>query len=120
MNDAKVIRILDEYTVVINKGADDGITLGMRFLIYEIDPVDLTDPDTKENLGKLEIVKGLGKIIHIQNKIATLQSDKYITTRKIRKPVQSFRHFFDEIESYDEDREMLKDVKIGDLTKRVN
>jgi hypothetical protein len=120
MIEAKVIRILDEYTVVINKGSSDGLTAGMRFLIYEIDPEELIDPDTKENLGKLEIVKGIGKILHIQDKIATLQSDKFTTSQRIRKPIQSLKTFMGEVESFDTDMEPFKDIKNGDLVKRIN
>lgn len=59
--------------VVINKGAHDGVKLGDRYIIYGLGP-DLSDPETNENLGKLEIVRGRGKVVHLQDRLATLLS----------------------------------------------
>ena len=52
----KIAKIVDEYTVVINGGSNHGIVKGDLFQIY--DPgSDVFDPDTGENLGKLEYIK---------------------------------------------------------------
>lgn len=72
---AKVISVLDEYRVVINKGALDGVTSEDVFLVYRLGD-ELFDPDTKESLGVLEIVCGEGKPEHIQEKITTLRTSK--------------------------------------------
>lgn len=53
----KILRITNEYTVVIDVGREQGVKLGTKFLIYA-NAGDLTDPDTKKNLGVLEIPKG--------------------------------------------------------------
>lgn len=75
---AKIVKVIDEYKVVINKGSNDGVTRNDRYLIYK--PGDeLFDPDTKESLGVLEIVCGEGKPEHIQEKMTTLISAKYET-----------------------------------------
>ena len=76
----KIIKVIDDYKVVINKGSLDGIKYGQSFLIYKEDE-ELFDPDTKESLGFLEIVKGKGKIVHLQPKISTIES----TSKKIIK-----------------------------------
>ena len=72
---AKVISVLDEYKVVINKGSNDGVTSEDVFLVYRLGN-ELFDPDTKESLGVLEIVCGEGKPEHIQEKITTLKTSK--------------------------------------------
>ena len=36
MSEAKVIKVLDENTVVINRGSDNGVKLGQTYLIYGI------------------------------------------------------------------------------------
>lgn len=72
---AKVISVLDEYRVVINKGSNDGVTSEDVFLVYRLGN-ELFDPDTKESLGVLEIVCGEGKPEHIQEKITTLRTSK--------------------------------------------
>lgn len=89
MNDnqpIRIVKVIDYYTVVINKGSNDGIKSGHRFLIYSIDDEPLIDPVTNKSLGNLEIVKGTVKVKHIQDSITTLESDSYIPpSRKIIK-----------------------------------
>lgn len=71
---AIVVEVVDDYQVVINKGSEDGIEEGQRFLIYELSEEKIKDPETGENLGKLEYVKGKGKVIHVQEKMSTIES----------------------------------------------
>lgn len=85
MKDIRVATILDECRIVINAGIVDGIENGTRIVLYEIGK-DITDPITKENLGKLEIVKGSGIVTHVQERIATVESNmKKDGTRTIRR-----------------------------------
>lgn len=70
----KVANVRDEYTLILNKGSNDGIKPGQRFLIYSLGE-EIIDPDTQKSLGKLEIVKGTGKVTHIQPTMATIRSD---------------------------------------------
>jgi hypothetical protein len=79
---AKIVDILDEYKVVINRGSSHGIAEGQRFLLYALSKGEIRDPDTKEPLGFLEIVKGTGRVTHVQEKMATLESDKIIPNEK--------------------------------------
>ena len=76
----KVIQKLDDYRIVINKGRADGVTPNNRFLVYRLGK-ELFDPDTNESLGILELVCGEGKPEHIQEKITTLYTAKYIITK---------------------------------------
>ena len=79
---AKIATVVDEYRVVINAGRADGVRMGQRFLIYKIGG-EILDPDTKESLGKLEIIIGTGEVIHVQDKMATLQTtEKYEIQRR--------------------------------------
>ena len=78
----KVIQKLDDYRIVINKGRADGVTPNNRFLVYRLGK-ELFDPDTNESLGILELVCGEGKPEHIQEKITTLYTAKYIITKTI-------------------------------------
>lgn len=76
----KVIKVIDEYKLVINRGSDDGVTKNDKFLIYHLGE-ELFDPDTKESLGELEIVCGEGKPEHIQLRVTTLVTAKSETTK---------------------------------------
>ena len=84
---AKVASVCDNYTVVINKGSDNGVKEGDRFLLVGVGEV-ITDPDTGEELEHLELVRGKATAIHVQNKVATLESCEYqksSDTREIKK-----------------------------------
>lgn len=74
---AKVVTAYDEYTCVINKGARDGVRAGQRFIIFNLQENDIIDPDTGENLGRLEIIKGTAVAAHVQEKLTTLESDQW-------------------------------------------
>jgi hypothetical protein len=69
-----VAKVLDEYTLVINRGSNQGVKEGQRFLIYELSNEEVKDPATEESLGYLEIVKGIGKVTHVQDRLSTLVS----------------------------------------------
>ena len=84
----KVAKIVDEYTIVINKGARDGVKSGQRFLFYNYSE-EVLDPDTKDSLGKLEVVRGTGRVTHLQETMATVGSDMTTSpgrsTRRVRR-----------------------------------
>lgn len=77
-SEAQVIEVIDDFTVAINRGSEDGIKKGDLYLIYQLGN-ELYDPDTGKSLGKLEIVKGRARVTHVQTFIATLRS---IETKK--------------------------------------
>lgn len=68
--------IIDPYKLAINRGTEHGIRIGQRFLVYNLSEEEILDPITNESLGYLEIVKGTGKVIHVQEKMATIESDQ--------------------------------------------
>lgn len=78
MSQYKVVEILNHgYKLAINAGANQGIKRGERFLVYALSEHEIFDPDTGESLGYLEIVKGTGKVIHVQEKMCIIESDVY-------------------------------------------
>jgi hypothetical protein len=73
---ATVVRLLEnELSVVINRGYNDGVKQGQRFLIYNVENEPIIDPETNESLGCLEIVRGTGKVTHVQKLMSTIKSD---------------------------------------------
>lgn len=117
----KVVKILNADTIVINKGAADGVTTGNRFLIYHLGD-ELFDPDTKDSLGTLEIVCGEGKPTHIQEHITTLTSDRY-EIRKTKTVVKrnSFFSSGDVEETYDPETIQLpfENPQVGTLVRQI-
>jgi len=77
----KVVRVLSPTELVVNLGSAHGISDTSRFVVFT--PGDeLTDPDTGEPLGQLEIVRGRAEAKHVQEKMSTIRSiEKKTMTR---------------------------------------
>lgn len=80
---ARVVKVIDPFTLVINLGSNQGVMKGDQFLIYSLEPEALIDPETGENLGFLEIVKGTGSVTHVQEKMSTIKSNRTISMGKV-------------------------------------
>ncbi len=116
----KVARIMDdEYnSVVMNKGSEDGIKLDQKYLLFEIGE-EIFDPDTKESLGRVEMVKGTGKVTHVQEKISTLTSDEYYYEVEKTAPSPFGSVFERPVERKVKMRKPFNGPKIGDIAKRI-
>jgi len=79
---AKVAKVIDGFRVVINKGGLDGVKIGDYYKIISC-VGEITDPDGRGSLGKLEIPKGRGRIIHVQENMSLLESNTPEAPRKI-------------------------------------
>lgn len=132
--DIKIAKVIDGYTLVLNKGEKDGIKVGQRFLIYSIGD-EIIDPDTKESLGNLEIVKGTGRVTHLQEKVATIASDMKsspsrtvrrfkdndpLGIRSIQRVLGSFSTATEEIEEHLPAAKIpFEDPSVGDIAKVI-
>jgi hypothetical protein len=66
--EGQVAGIIDETTLIINRGAEHGVKAAMRFAVFaEVEEV--TDPQTGEALGKWELIKGVVAAAHVQEKM---------------------------------------------------
>jgi hypothetical protein len=82
-SEAKVIKIIDDYTVVLNKGKKDNMNEGDKYIVFYYGADDIIDEETKENLGKIEYIIGKGIITHVQENMSQLKSmTKEITKNK--------------------------------------
>ena len=73
---ATVIRIIEDDKVVINRGAKDGIKTDQHFLVYHLEKDPIKDPETGQDLGQLEIIRGTGIATHVQENMTTVSSDR--------------------------------------------
>jgi len=116
---AKVAKVIDSYRVVINRGSRDNIKTGDRFLVFQIGE-EILDPDTKESLGNVEIIKGKGKVIHLQEKMATIETYE---TEKIK--IQLSRGLISSAwalgydTEYDNVQKSFNDPQLGDVAKKL-
>jgi hypothetical protein len=69
---AKIVLLVDPditngrpLNVVINHGSRQGVKVGDQFVVFGIGP-HIADPDTGEDLGILERVRGRGEVVHVQ------------------------------------------------------
>ena len=98
-------------------------------LVYCISDEDIKDPNTGESLGFLELVRGTGKIIFVQDKISILESDKTIdlssisglqnTTHNITIKTNSIDHLY--IGQISEHSNLIPfdNPQVGDLVKPI-
>ena len=137
----KVIKVINSTQIVINAGKEK-IKQFDKFLVYSLDE-ELFDPDTNESLGQLETVKGTAEPLHIQDKLTTLQSNKFDivkeeTKKVIKSKSNSKRHSSslaysigllgqsdkDETEEIivpaKKQRKELQSVKVGDFVKQIS
>lgn len=122
---AKVVKVLDDFRVAINRGSEHGVKKGQRFLVYYLSKEEIQDPDTLESLGFLEIVRGIGKVVHMQEKMSTLASDEREPreVRTIKRSPLAWQSMFEKTET--EIVETPSEIKpfaepqIGDLAKPI-
>lgn len=69
----RVIKILDEYHVLVNAGTDDKINEGDLLKIIGTTG-EIIDPETKESLGTLEKVKASVRVIHVQKNMCVAEN----------------------------------------------
>ena len=84
---AKVAYVKSLNSVVINKGSLDGIKVGDNFLIFGVG-LEIVDPDTKQSLGNLELVRGRAKVTHVQESMAILVSAEQVFKSGSRKTIR--------------------------------
>lgn len=73
--EGKIAKIIDDITVVINRGYLHGVEDGMRFIIYQRGD-EIFDPDNMESLGFFEHVKAKVAITNVSEKFSTARSDE--------------------------------------------
>lgn len=72
----KVARILSDEEVVLNVGSEDGVKENMEFVIFA-ESEHVYDPETGEDLGPIETVKGRVRVYHVMDKISRARTLTY-------------------------------------------
>lgn len=83
----KVVKIIDPYTIVATPTESSVYSSGKEYLIVGMGE-EIQDPDTGESLGRLEVVRGIVKVEHKQDKLITMKSSRYTRSndqREIKK-----------------------------------
>jgi hypothetical protein len=72
----QVAELLTERDLVINRGADHGVSAGDRFKIINPRGTQIRDPETNELLGSVELVKVIVKVVSVQQKLSVARTFK--------------------------------------------
>jgi hypothetical protein len=88
MISGKIARILSDSEIVLNIGSQDGVEVGMEFVIYSEDD-HIIDPVTGEDLGALETVKGRVKVTHVMEKLSRAETLTY----RVESPLSSLASY---------------------------
>lgn len=75
----KIAKILDEYSVIVNAGTDDGIEVGDQFQILDKKGSAVKDPDTGATIGHLDLIKGTINVSEVQEKMCICTSPNYVS-----------------------------------------
>ena len=66
----KVARVLSIREVALNKGSVDGVRIGMVFKILSSKGSEITDPDTGEVIGSVELEKTSVRVMSVQDRVS--------------------------------------------------
>lgn len=73
----KIAKIIDTQSIVINAGINENIKIGDEFQIIGSKGAKVTDPDTGNELGTLDAIKGRVVITQVYAKMAIAESKTY-------------------------------------------
>lgn len=78
----KVAALLDERTLVINKGSKNGVKKGMRFMVYAAEGKKIIDPDSKNELGILKLPKLRVEVTEVHGNYSVAETYRYRTVNE--------------------------------------
>jgi hypothetical protein len=85
-----VALVEDEYTLVINRGADAGVAPGMVFAVFSGDGRVITDPESGRELGRLSEEKLRVKVIDVHELFARAETYSTKTRRPADRPMAEY------------------------------
>ncbi len=123
MKKIRVVHINTPYQIVLDCGAEDGVKVGDYFLVFGEGPV-ISNMDGDE-LESLEIVRGKGKVTHLQRRICTIDSILTEERPKTIKKTRNNNSLFGSLNSGEtEETEIIRErvefdeVQIGDYARK--
>jgi hypothetical protein len=75
-----VAQVIDDRTLVINRGSDHGVQVGMRFAVLNPEGVDVVDPETGKSIGSVDVEKILVKVVRVEPKLAKARTFRTFTS----------------------------------------
>jgi len=123
MKPYRVLEIITGTKIILNCGTEQGISLWDKFEVYGLTK-PLIDPDTKEELGCAEIIRGKGSVTHVQDKLCTIESYlKEEGTKRIIKKTNPLGNLWSGQPSTEEEItgepriKRFEDIQVGDYAR---
>jgi hypothetical protein len=111
----KITNILDAYTVILNIGQKQNVSVGMIFKIIA-KVIEVKDPDSQELLGTMELEKDRVKIVQVMEKFSMAQ-----TFESVLAPISPTLSFSQVMQRRldTEAQEIDRTVRVGDQVIQV-
>jgi hypothetical protein len=74
-----VAKILNSRDLVINRGASDGVHVGMRFAVLDPNAENIKDPETGELLGSIDRTKIEVEVFSVDDRLSLAHTFKKVT-----------------------------------------
>ena len=121
MIQTKVAKIVSPTELILAAGAQEGVEEGTEFIVYSLSD-SVTDPESGEDLGRIEIVKARLIAAHVQEHM-TIARTKSRTINRVYDPralvVNPFRKEYSEEVSERMNVEMPEPLAGADMVVRV-
>lgn len=75
----KVAEVVDQYTLLINRGSEQGVEIGDIWSILDINPIEVRDPDTQDIIGTRYREKLRVKVTSVDPRYCTAETYRKIT-----------------------------------------
>lgn len=117
----KVVKIINEYKVVVNAGSNHYIQEGQEMEIFEPGQ-EVTDPDTGASLGTLDYVKAKLRVVDVLPKMCICENRDGETTKTISDLIS--RSFTEKVPLNVDPKDISggfesvsKKIRVGDLVR---
>lgn len=127
----KIVKIVDNYRVVINGGTTEKLHIGDELEVYVVG-TPVIDPDTNDNLGSLDPIKAYLRIVHVYPNICICENserEKNVTIEEtnsltqIVAGLQNFKKYIDtpsKSKPLNVNEEQISGGWIGDYDLQIN
>ena len=120
----RVIEILDEFSLIINYGENDGAEEGQRIRIISVGP-EVIDPFSYEILGTLDSIKAILTIETVYDNFSICKKIESKTTNILMSPLSQFQTTTREVLPLNIDKAEIslkkapsdKVIKVGDIVE---
>lgn len=75
-----VARILNARELVVNRGVEHGVQIGMELAVLNSKGGEIKDPETGESLGSVELPKVVLKVVQVYDKMAVASTFRQYKT----------------------------------------